>query len=199
MSRSGAELASNLLQFMSRVTKTQRYKVHARQEQQVVKLIVQPEAGMPPIITAIKQARKSIDVLIFRLNRVEIARALESAVARGIRVRALTAHANHGGTKSLRKLEMHLLEAGVTVSRTADDLLRYHGKMMIIDHRILHVYGFNFTAFDMEKSRSFGVVTKNVKLVNEAMKLFEADFERQPYVPGSDRLVVSPENSRDRL
>ena len=164
-----------------------------------MKLIVQPDAGIAPIVTAIKQAKKSIDVLIFRLDRLEIARALEAAVTRGVRVRALTAHENRGGTKILRKLEMHLLQGGVTVSRTADDLVRYHGKMMIIDGRILHVYCFNFTLLDMEKSRSFGVVTKNRKLVTEAMKLFEADFERQPYRPGFDRFVVSPENARERL
>jgi cardiolipin synthase len=164
-----------------------------------MKLIVQPDAGMAPVVTAIKQAKKSIDVLIFRLDRLEIARALEAAVARGVRVRALTAHLNRGGTKILRQLEMHLLESGVTVSRTADDLIRYHGKMMIIDGRFLQVYGFNFTSFDMEKSRSFGVITKNPKLVSEAMKLFAADFDRQPYVSSHDRLVVSPEYSRERL
>src|SRR5262245_3039584 len=168
-------------------------------DQLVMKLIVQPDAGVTPVITAIKQAKKSIDVLIFRFDRIEIGRALEAAVARGVRVRALTAHANRGGTKSLRKLEMHLLEAGVTVSRTADDLIRYHGKMMIVDERVLHVLGFNFTAIDMEKSRSFGIVTKNGKLVNEAMKLFSADFDRHAYVPSQDRLIVSPENSRERL
>ena len=164
-----------------------------------MKLIVQPDAGIAPIVTAIKQARKSVDVLIFRLDRLEIARALQAAVARGVRVRALTAHQNRGGTKTLRKLELDLLEGGVTVSRTADDLVRYHGKMMIVDSRILHVYGFNFTRLDMEKSRSFGIVTKNHKLVNEAMKLFEADFERQPYTAGYPRFVVSPENARERL
>src|SRR5438874_6570414 len=164
-----------------------------------MKLIVQPDAGIAPICNAIKHARSSIDVLIFRLDRKEIARALENAVARGVHVRALTAHQNRGGTKSLRKLEMHLLESGVTVSRTADDLVRYHGKMMIVDGKVLHVYGFNFTALDMEKSRSFGVVTKNEKLIAEAEKLFAADFDRQPYKPGSDRLVVSPENARDVL
>jgi len=164
-----------------------------------MKLIVQPDSGIAPVVTAIKQARKSVDVLIFRLDRMEIARALEAAVARGVRVRALTAHQNRGGTKILRKLEMDLLQAGVTVSRTADDLVRYHGKMMIVDSRILHVYGFNFTRLDMEKSRSFGIVTKNRKLVNEAMKLFEADFERQPYTAGYPRFIVSPENARERL
>lgn len=164
-----------------------------------MKLIIQPDAGLAPIITGIKQARKTIDILIFRLDRHEIARALEAANARGVRVRALTAHQNRGGTKNLRKLEMELLEGGVTVSRTADDLVRYHGKMMIVDGKILHVYGFNFTALDIAKSRSFGVVTKNRKLVAEATKLFEADFERQPYMSGYERFVVSPENARDRL
>jgi cardiolipin synthase len=164
-----------------------------------MKLIVQPEAGTPPVSTAIKQAKKTIDVLIFRLDLPEVARELEAAVTRGVRVRALTAHQNHGGTKILRKLEMQLLQGGVTVSRTADDLVRYHGKMMIVDGKSLHVYGFNFTGLDIKKSRSFAVVTKNAKLVREAMKLFEADFERQPYIAGCERLIVSPENSRERL
>jgi cardiolipin synthase len=164
-----------------------------------MKLIVQPDAGIAPIVSAIKQAKRSIDILIFRLDRAEIARALEAAVARGVRVRALTAHQNRGGTKSLRKLEMQLLEGGVTVSRTANDLVRYHGKMVIIDGRILHIYGFNYTGLDILKSRSFGIVTKNQKLVNEAQKLFLADFDRLPYVPGYDRFVVSPENSREVL
>jgi phosphatidylserine/phosphatidylglycerophosphate/cardiolipin synthase-like enzyme len=164
-----------------------------------MKLIVQPDAGIAPIVTAIKQAKKSVDVLIFRLDRFEIARALAAAVARGVRVRALTAHTNRGGTKGLRKLEMSLLEAGVTVSRTADDLVRYHGKMMIVDSKWLHVYGFNFTGLDIAKSRSFGIVSRNVKLVNEANKLFMADFDRLPYTPGCERFVVSPENARDRL
>src|SRR5207302_11497543 len=85
------------------------------------------------------------------------------------------------------------------VSRTADDLQRYHGKMVIIDDKILHVYGFNFTGLDIEKSRSFGIVTKNEKLVAEAQKLFTADFDRQPYTPGNERFVVSPENAREVL
>jgi phosphatidylserine/phosphatidylglycerophosphate/cardiolipin synthase-like enzyme len=138
-------------------------------------------------------------VLIFRLDSQEIARALQAAVARGVNVRALTAHTNRGGDKRLRKLELQLLEGGVTVSRTADDLVRYHGKMMVVDGTILHVYGFNFTALDLNKSRSFGVITRNRKLVQEALKLFECDFNRHIYGPSCDRFIVSPENARERL
>src|SRR5687767_15408867 len=88
-----------------------------------------------------------------------------------------------------------MLEKGVLVARTSTDLLRYHGKMMIVDDE-LYVLGFNYTKLDIEKSRSLGIVTKDPKLVKEATSLFEADSTRQPYVPTHDRLVVSPESSR---
>jgi phosphatidylserine/phosphatidylglycerophosphate/cardiolipin synthase-like enzyme len=164
-----------------------------------MKLIVQPEAGTLPVLEAIKHARKSVDILIFRLDLAEVSAALGAAVRRGVAVRALIAHTNSGGEKSLRKLELRLLEAGVTVARTANDLVRYHGKLMIIDARVLHLYGFNFTWLDVTRSRSFGVVTRNKRFVLEALKLFEADCTRQPYSPGCDRFVVSPENARERL
>jgi cardiolipin synthase A/B len=163
-----------------------------------VKLIIQPDDGVTPLVQAVKNAKKAVDIVIFRFDRVELEKALEAAVARGVVVRALIAHTNRGGEKSLRKLELRLLDAGVTVARTADDLARYHGKMMLVDDT-LYVFGFNYTRLDIEKSRSFGIVTADPKLVKEACALFEADSTRQPYKPGHDQFVVSPEGSRERL
>ena len=163
-----------------------------------MKLIIQPDDGLAPLLKAVRSAKKTIDLVIFRFDRQELEKAIEAAVARGVVVRALIAHTNRGGEKSLRKLELTLLNAGVTVARTADDLPRYHGKMMIVDDA-LHVYGFNYTKLDIEKSRSFGVVTRDKRLVKEAASLFEADSTRQPYNPGHDHLVVSPESSREIL
>ena len=163
-----------------------------------MKLIIQPDDGLTPIVQAVKRAKKSIDIVIFRFDRVELEKALQAAVARGVPVRALIAHTNRGGEKNLRKLELRLLEAGVTVARTADDLPRYHGKMMMIDGT-LYVFGFNYTKLDVEKSRSFGVMTRDQRLVKEASSLFEADSTRQPYSPSNNRLVVSPETSREIL
>ena len=163
-----------------------------------MKLITQPQDGLAPLLKAVRKAKKTIDVVIFRFDRTELEEALEAAVARGVVVRALIAHTNRGGESQLRKLEMRLLKAGVIVSRTADDLPRYHGKMMIVD-TVLYVFGFNYTKLDIEKSRSFGIITRDKKLVKEALLLYEADTTRQPYVPVHDRLVVSPETSRARL
>jgi cardiolipin synthase A/B len=163
-----------------------------------VKLIIQPDEGVTPLVQAVRSAKKAVDIVIFRFDRLELEKALEAAVARGVVVRALIAHTNRGGEKSLRKLELRLLDAGVTVARTADDLPRYHGKMMLIDDT-LQVFGFNYTKLDIEKSRSFGIVTDDPKLVKEACALFEADCTRQAYSPGHEELVVSPESSRELL
>jgi cardiolipin synthase len=163
-----------------------------------VKLIVQPDDGLTPLIKAIQKARTSIAMVIFRFDRVDMEKALAAAVARGVMVHVLIAHTNGGGEKRLRKLEPRLLAAGVTVTRTADDLPRYHGKMTIVDDT-LFVLGFNYTGADVERSRSFGIVTRDATLLKEAVALFEADSTRQPYTPGHDRLVVSPDTSRERL
>src|SRR5688572_20652197 len=98
-----------------------------------MELIVQPDDGISPLVEAVKTAQKRVDILIFRFDRNALEKALEDAVDRGVAVRAMIAHTNRGGEGRLRKLELRLLERGVTVSRTADDLARYHGKMLIVD------------------------------------------------------------------
>lgn len=161
-------------------------------------VIVEPADGLEPVLAAINGAQKTVDVIIFRLDLKAIEKALEAAVGRGVTVRALVAHTHTGPDKRLRQLEDRMLASGVMVSRTGDDLVRYHGKLMILDREALHVYGFNYTAIDIE-SRSFGVVTRDRRLVQEALRLFEADATRQEFEPLVDEFVVSPENAREQL
>jgi cardiolipin synthase len=172
--------------------------MNTRQREYDVKLIVQPEAGDQPIIGAIRHAKLMVDLLIFRLDDHALTHALEKAIERGVAVRVLIAYKNRGGSRHLRRLEQSMLAMGAQVARTADDLVRYHGKMMIIDNRTLHLYGFNYTCLDLA-SRSFGIVTSQTKLVKEAVKLFEADTLRQPYKAGLRTFLVSPENARQQL
>ena len=163
------------------------------------RLLVEPEDGISSLTHGIDAAKKSVDILIFRFDHREVEQALLRAAGRGVRVRALIAYTNRGGEKNLRALEMRLLGAGIIVARSADNLARYHGKMIIIDERKLYVLAFNFTYLDIEHSRSFGVILEDRKLVREAMKLFESDVLRQPYTPGAAALLVSPLNARTEL
>ena len=82
------------------------------------------------------------------------------------------------------------------MARTSDDLIRYHGKYILIDRRVLYVLSFNFTHLDIDHSRGFGVVTSQPNCLQEAAKLFKADCTRTPYAPKVETFVVSPANSR---
>jgi phosphatidylserine/phosphatidylglycerophosphate/cardiolipin synthase-like enzyme len=168
-----------------------------RQEaEKAMKLLVQPGAGLRPITDAIRRAKKTVDIAVFRLNRKEVETALGQAVQRGVKVRALIAHTNRGGEDRLRKLEERLLALGVTVSRTGDEFVKYHGKYLIVDNA-LFVFGFNYTKSDLSKRRSFALQTRDRRAVSDAVKLFESDVGRQPYDGATTSpLVVSPETSR---
>jgi hypothetical protein len=107
-------------------------------ENAAVKVLIQPDEGIAPVLAGIEGVKKTIEIVIFRFDRGEIEKALKAAAARGVFVHALVAYTNRGGEKKLRKLETRLLEAGVTVARTADNLARYHDKLMIIDRRLLY-------------------------------------------------------------
>lgn len=163
-----------------------------------VKLFVEPDAGLEPILSAIRRAKKNIQILIFRLDRPEIEKALFEAVERGVAVQALVAYTNRGGDKVLRRFEMRSLERGITVTRTADDLVRYHGKMLIIDKKELLLLAFNFTHLDI-MSRSFAISTTNKGLVAEAVRLFECDSKRTEYKAENKDFIVSPANAREQL
>ena len=164
-----------------------------------MQVITQPEDGVAPLVKAIKRAKKTVDIVVFRFDIDDLEDALTKAVSRGVVVRALIAHTNRGGASKLRKLESRLLKAGVTLSRTADDMVRYHGKLLVVDKQQAFVLGFNYTKQDIEKSRSLGLVTRNPKVVREIMKVVDADHNRSDLRIKSTRVVVSPENARQRL
>ena len=120
-----------------------------------MKLLIQPGEGILPLVKGIAAAKTSVEIVVFRFDLLEIERALTRAVNRGITVRALIAHTNRAGEENLRKLELRLLGAGISMARTADDLARYHGKLMLVDRRELYLLAFNFTYSDGRAQAQF--------------------------------------------
>jgi phosphatidylserine/phosphatidylglycerophosphate/cardiolipin synthase-like enzyme len=165
----------------------------------MVNVIVQPRDGIEPLLEAIRDARHSVEIIIYRLDRLEIERALLEAVGRGVAVHVLTSPTNRDDAKALRRMEARLSEGGARLSQTSNDLTRYHNKMMIVDRRVLYLLTFNYTFLDIHHSRSFGIATEDPAVVAEAVSLFEADAAQRRTPPPMERLVVSPINARQIL
>lgn len=161
-------------------------------------VIVQPRDGIAPLLDAIRGAERTIELTIYRADRLEIEQGLVEAADRGVRVHVLTTTTNRDDAKNLRKLEARLKATRVRVSQTATDLVRYHNKMMIVDRQTLYLLTFNFSFLDIHHSRSIGVVIRDRATVEEAVRLFEADVQ-QSAVGATEKLIVSPLNSRERL
>lgn len=51
-------------------------------------LIVQPADGLKPLLAGIANAKKALDLIIFRFDLREIEKAIEAAVSRGANVSA---------------------------------------------------------------------------------------------------------------
>ncbi len=164
-----------------------------------MKLIIEPDDAVGPLLAAIRSAKTRVEIAVFRFDRKDIEAALKAAADRGVKGTALIAFANRGGDRVLRKLELRCLDAGISVARTSDDLIRYHGKFILIDRRVLCVQSFNFTHLDIDHSRGFGIVTTHANWVREAARLFRADCTRTKYTPKTETFVVSPANSRTVL
>jgi cardiolipin synthase A/B len=164
-----------------------------------MQVIIQPRDGIEPFLEGIRRAEERIEIILYRLDRLEIEQELVAASARGVNVHALITYTNKEDLKEIRKMERRLVERGVSVTRTAEDLVRYHSKMMIIDRRMLYLLTFNFTFLDIHHSRSFGVITDKPYLIAEAVRLFEADVDGQSNRVEAEHFVISPLNSRRRL
>ena len=65
-----------------------------------MKLIIEPADGVAPLLSAIKSAKKSVEIAIFRFDRKDVATALKAAADRGVRVTALIVFANRGGEQA---------------------------------------------------------------------------------------------------
>lgn len=162
-------------------------------------VIIQPRDGIEPLLTGINQAKDSVEIVIYRLDRLEIEQALVIAASRGVRVHALITYTNKEDLKEIKKLERRLTERKIKVTRTGEDLVRYHSKVMIVDRRQLFLLTFNFTFLDIHHSRSFGIITKDKQLVAEAVRLFAADAAGKGHKVEAEHFVISPLNSRKKL
>jgi phosphatidylserine/phosphatidylglycerophosphate/cardiolipin synthase-like enzyme len=69
----------------------------------------------------------------------------------------------------------------------------------VVDKITGYIMTLNLSKSAFTKNREFGLIVSDPLIVDELLKIFNADWNRKPYFPELSSLVVSPENSRTKI
>ena len=163
------------------------------------RIIVEPGERRPAVITVIDSARERLDLSMFRCDEDAVLDALERAVRRGVRVRALVTGRAKGSKAQLKRLRKMLEALGVDVRRYGDTIVRYHAKYIVADDGPAVVASLNFTRKCFESTCDFMLMSGDEQLVAALRRVFDGDWDGVAYRPAearADRLIVGPEQAR---
>jgi len=163
-------------------------------------IIIQPDDGLDPVISAIARATKTLRVKMFTLTDPTIVRTIIEAHGRGVNTRVQLNPQRSSGTRANDDTFRALTEAKVPVQWTNPTFVVTHEKSMVVDDTRALISTFNFCEKYFTKTRDYGVLTEVPEEVQEVAAGFDADWNREEFVvDDKSRLLWSVANSRDRM
>jgi phosphatidylserine/phosphatidylglycerophosphate/cardiolipin synthase-like enzyme len=164
-------------------------------------LITEPEDGINPILSLIKNSAHSIDLVMYEFKDKEIAYALIAAARRGLSVRVLLNQGYYGAEEKMNQPAYDYLETGGVSARwTPSFFALTHQKTLITDNDKAFIMTFNFAPAYYATARDFGVLDADQNDVKAIENTFNNDWNNQNILPAdADDLVWSPEGDQNML
>ncbi len=179
---------------------TERSLARSAPSDSFVTVFVQPGAHLAPVLSLIRQARRSIRLEVYLLTSRTVAETLGTAERRGVDVRVLLEERPFGGGRYAALGYRLLQDAGVRVRWANEGAFRYtHEKAMVVDGRTAGIFTFNLTSSGIYSNREFGVIDSDPADARTLTSIFDADWSRRRIGVSSPRLVISPNNARSDL
>lgn len=155
--------------------------------------------GREPVLSAIKNAKSSIELVMYGFTDTDLMDALVNAKKHEKNIQVLLEkfpykndHENADAIKTLQK-------ANISLKWPNPEFKLTHQKTLIIDHHNALVMTFNFTKSTFKKERNFALLVDDQGMVDEIEKVFHADWDYKNVTVNNSNLVWSPNNSRDKL
>lgn len=188
----------------------------AKSRESGLSLVVMPDAGPDFLLKAIKNAKKSILLEMYLLTYSGITQQITDALIAkskaGLDVRIILENqpfimppvAQPGvilkpPINVNRKAFEALTNAGVRVKRSSPQFVFTHQKSMVIDGKVGYIMTLNLSNAAFQKNREYVIIDESPSDVAELIRIFEADWSETPIVPKDPDLVVSPNNSKERI
>ena len=174
-------------------------------------LYIEPQAGIIPILEAVKNARTSVDIQVYMLTMRDLIEELINAAKRNVKVRLILEKEPFNPSDPANPLTINIdtqkkfeeagvLNKGLWITWSNKQAFTFtHQKSIIIDGKIGYIMSLNLSYSAVVKNREYFIADTRPAIVNEMKKIFEADWNYKPYTVGNTNLVISPINSRKQL
>ncbi len=159
-------------------------------------LFITPDDGDQPIVDQLRNARKSIRMVMYLLTERDIINELIAAQNRGLSVRVMLEQHPFGGGGNTNTVYGQLKNAGIQVNWSNPTFALTHQKSFVIDDSAAIITTANATHSAFIKNREYGVIDTNPADVREVATVFDADWQRAQPDLSHANLVWSPINSR---
>lgn len=169
------------------------------------RLLVEPNAGIAPILSAIHQAKQHIDIEMYLFTDQRIVNALIAAHKRDINVRVILEHHPYYQPKANVTTIKRLKKSGIPVHWANSGISANHQKLMLIDTSQAWLMTFNYVKSSFSKQlaialRNFVVINDNKQLNQILAKDFEAEWNAKPTLAQHNKtLIWTPNSSRYTL
>lgn len=161
----------------------------------VPEVLIGPGDFEDAVLKEIDDAQSSIDLMMYQFTRESIWDALADAAQRGVAVRVMV---DPDEWYPYAK-ENALTKAGGEFRKAPAKFDHNHAKVMILDKKRSVVLSGNFNDYTLEGERNYGVIDTDLADIVDLRAIFDADWTGSTPDLSCTRLIVTPENSRDRL
>lgn len=163
-------------------------------------LIVMPDDTGKPLLEAIGAASESLRIKMFLFSDPSLIEAVVAAHQRGVKVRVMLNPARRSGEAENEETRKLLEAAGVEVADSNPAIDVTHEKSMVVDDAMAVVHSLNWETKNLTETRDYAVVTSHKHEVDEVVRCFDADWERQHFDPGENsHLIWCNINGRNRV
>lgn len=162
-------------------------------------LIIEPDAGRAPLLNAIKQSKRSIDLALYGFTDKTFINALINSKNNGKTIHVLLEpkpyKAENENVRAIKKL----LANHIDLQWPDKKFQLLHQKTFIFDRQTAIVMTFNLTNSSFKRERNFALLVTNPNEIQEIQQVFDADFAHKNAITSQPNLVWSPDNSREKV
>jgi len=141
-------------------------------------LITEPDDGIAPVLTMIRGASASVDLVMYEFDDPQIESALVADERRGVAVRVILSAGYQGAMSTMNGAVYDYLTArGIPVRWSPSYFSLTHEKSLVVDSDRALVMTFNLVSNYYATGRDFGIVDDDTRDVEAMKDTFNDDWE----------------------